>query len=373
MANDNRPSLTKPSSVKPVRALSNSFFIQLGSYAVFGLVMALLPQFAKSSTVTTVAQILIYSIAALGLNLLMGYSGLISLGTAGFMGLGAYLAAYLFSDMGLSFWIGLLVAIIVPTIIGVLVGLVSLRIAGLYLAIATLCVSEILLKTFEQFDTVTGGMRGKNIAYPPIFGMLNSGAKQKDLIYYFLIIVLVIVMALTWCLVNGQFGRALHAMRGSEAAAQAMGINLLKYRLIVFGMATAYAGLAGALYVFFVRSAYPTTWVLTLSLNLLAAVVIGGFRSIYGTVLGAFVVWAMSDLILKDLMKSLAALFPNVAFLSNPSNLAYMLTGILIILVVLFYPNGLINIFADIRNLFRKIFGKKTATTADGKGDVQDA
>lgn len=321
-------------------------------FILFGVFLGCLPFLSqlgiiKSSTVTIIAQIVIYSITALGLNLLLGYSGLISLGTAGFMGLGAYVAAYLFSDLGLSFWIAILASIVIPALIGILVGLISLRLAGLYLAIATLCISEILLKTFEHLEEFTGGMRGKNIAFPQIFGI----SLDKNSTFIILVIALVIVMILTYNLVNGQFGRALHAMRGSEVAAQAMGVNLLKYRLIVFALSTAYAGLSGALYIFFIRAAYPTTFMLTLSLNVLAAVVIGGFRSIYGTVLGAFVVWAMSDLILKSFTAKLVNILPfELAILKNPSNLAYMLTGILIIVVIMFYPNGLIQLLIDIKN-----------------------
>ncbi len=327
-----------------LRVWKNPYF----RFVLFGLVLSALPAltqsgipFLKSSMVTTVAQVLIYSIAALGLNLLLGYSGLISLGTAGFMGLGAYLAAYFAEDLGLSFWVALLMAILIPTLLGLLVGLASLRIAGLYLAIATLCVSEILLKIFEQASDITGGMRGKNIGYPVLFSVKLS----RDSTYLLLVVVLVLVMMLTFNIANGQLGRAMHAMRGSEVAAQAMGVNLLKYRLIVFAFATAYAGLAGALYVFFIRGTYPTTWVLNLSLNVLAAVVIGGFRSIYGTVLGAFVVWAFSDLMLK-----------NLPIFGGNTGFAYIFNGILIILVVIFYPQGLIHLLSDLKRLLLRPF-----------------
>lgn len=344
-----------------IRALPNSFFVQMGSYILFGVALIILPYVANSSTVTTVAQIVIYSIAALGLNLLLGYSGLISLGTAGFMGLGAYLAAYFFSDLGQSFWIALLAAVMIPTLLGIVVGLISLRIAGLYLAIATLCVSEILLKTFEQFSDITGGMTGKKAAYPVLFGI----ALKKNGAYVVVVCALVLVMMLTWSLVNGQFGRALHAMRGSEAAAQAMGINLLKYRLTVFAIATAYAGLAGAMYAFFTRGVYPNTWVLAFSLYILASVVIGGVRSIYGTILGGFVVWAMSDLFLKRFTTWLSGQFPMLSFLSNPTNIAYILTGVLIIVVILFYPNGLAHIVVDLKALFRKTNSALSAKGAE--------
>ena len=364
--NDSRALLVEDKGSLALRVWRNHHL----RFVIFGCVLASLPTLAnmgvfKIGTVTTVAQILVYSVAALGLNLLLGYSGLISLGTAGFMGMGAYLAAYVFGDLNLGFWMAILAAVIAPTFIGILVGFVSLRIAGLYLAIATLCVSEILLKTFEQADFITGGMRGKNISYPSIFGFTFNRTST----YILLVVVLVLVMMLTWNLVNGQMGRAMHAMRGSESAAQAMGVNLLKYRLIVFAIATAYAGLAGAMYVFFIRGTYPTTWALTLSLNILAAIVIGGFRSIYGTVLGTFVVWAMSDLFLKNFTSWLSGVLPfNLGFLSNPSNVAYILTGVLIIVVMLFFPNGLIYIISDIRRLIKKLFSRLRTAKRKGGG-----
>jgi branched-chain amino acid transport system permease protein len=226
----------------------------------------------------------------------------------------------------MSFWAALLAAILIPTLIGVLVGLISLRIEGIYLAIATLCVSEILLKSFEQVDAITGGMQGKSVAYPVIFGHPFTRSET----FLLLVVVLVLVMILAHNLVNGQMGRALHTMRGSEVAAQAMGINLLKYRLVAFSLATAYAALSGVLYVFFIKFSYPSVWNLNLSLYVLAAVVIGGVRSIYGTVAGAFVVWGIPDIILK-----------NIPVLGGINGLPYIFNGILIIVVIMFAPQGL--------------------------------
>jgi branched-chain amino acid transport system permease protein len=277
----------------------------------------------------------------LGLNLLLGWSGLISLGTAGFMGLASYISAYLTVDMGLPFEVALLAAILIPTLIGVLVGLVSLKIEGLYLAIATLAVSEILRKTFEEFDQFTGAFSGKSAKFPVLF---NSFQLDRATMYYFIVFVLIIIMLITYNLVNGQMGRALNAMRGSEAAAQAMGVNLLKYRLVAFALATMFASVSGVLYVHFIRYSYPSSWTLKLSLDFLAMIVIGGVRSIYGTVLGAFIVFAVPDLFLKQIPYF--------------NQLSYTLNGILIILVIMFYPNGIIMIFKDIKNLVSKVFKK---------------
>lgn len=312
-------------------------------FILLGLLLCVVPQLAemgifKISYVTILGGTFIFAIAALGLNILLGYSGLISLGTAGFMGFAAYLSAYFTKDMNLPFELSFLLAVLIPTLIGILVGLVSLKIEGIYLAIATLAVSEIFRKTFGEFDFFTNGFSGKSASYPTLFGFFELDRAGA---YYFVVVVLVIVMLLTYNMMNGRLGRALNAMRGSEAASQAMGVNLLNHRLIAFALATMYASIAGVLYIHFSKYTYPDTWTLKLSLDFLAMIVIGGLRSIYGTLLGAFIVYAVPDLFLKEIPYF--------------SDLSYILNGVLIILVIIFYPNGLINMFNDIKRLFGKL------------------
>jgi branched-chain amino acid transport system permease protein len=322
-------------------------------FILFGLVLATLPimaqtfPFVKSGYIITIGGTLIYAIAALGLNLLLGYSGLISLGTAGFMGLAAYISAYLTVDLGWPFLASMAVAVIIPTLIGILVGLVSLKIEGMYLAIATLAVSEVIRKTFEEFDMFTNGFSGKAAKFPAFFNISLDRAST----YYLIVIVMVLVMILMYNMVNGQLGRALNAMRGSEAASQAMGVNLLKYRLIAFAFATAFAALSGVLYVHFVRYSYPSIWSLKLSLDFLAMIIIGGLRSIYGTVLGAFIIFAVPDLFLKQIPYF--------------NQLSYMFNGILIILVIMFYPNGIVNLRHDIKKWWKKLFDRKGMANHD--------
>lgn len=323
------------------------------SYIGFGGLLMLVPVLIlagvlRNSTLTLVASVIFYSIAALGLNVLLGWSGLVSLGTAGFMGLAAYISAYLTHDLKLPFELALVAAVIIPTLIGILVGFISLRIEGLYLAIATLAVSEILRKTFEVFDFFTGGYSGKPISFPTILGFITQTPANRTLfpilMYTILVIFLVAVMILIHNLMKGQFGRALNAMRGSEAAAQAMGINLLKYRLMAFGLATALASLSGVLYVHFIKYTHPGSWTLALSLNLVAAIIIGGARNIYGTILGVFVVFAMPDLILKQ-----------IPYFGTIPNFAFIVNGILIIIVIMYYPYGLIQITKDFKKIWLKL------------------
>jgi branched-chain amino acid transport system permease protein len=292
----------------------------------------------KVSYITTLGGAFIFAIAALGLNILLGYSGLISLGTSGFMGLAAYLSAYATIDLNLPFEVAIFLAILIPTLIGVLVGLVSLKIEGIYLAIATLAVSEVMRKTFEEFDFFTNGFSGKTANYPTLFGVFTL---DRTTMYYFIVFVLILVMILTYNMVNGRLGRALNAMRGSEAASQAMGVNLLNHRLIAFALATIYASIAGVLYVHFIKYSYPSIWSLKLSLDFLAMIIIGGLRSIYGTLLGAVIVFAVPDLFLKQLPYF--------------NQLSYILNGILIILVIIFYPHGLIYAGHDIKRAFNKL------------------
>ncbi|NCB74409.1 MAG: branched-chain amino acid ABC transporter permease [Clostridia bacterium] len=319
-------------------------------FVLFGLILSMLPALTsggilKTSWIGIIGGTIIYSIAALGLNLLLGYSGLISLGTAGFMGLGAYISAYVTGNMGLPWEVGILAAVIIPVILGVLIGLASLRMEGLYLGIVTLCVSEVLRKTFDELEPITGGFSGKSAEYPTLLGTLKL---NQSTTFILLCVVFVLMMILTYHLANGQLGRALNAMRGSNVAAQAMGVSLLKYRLIAFALATGYASLAGALYAHFIKFVYPSTWTLPLSLVILAIIVIGGLRSIYGTFVGALIVYALPDLVLK-----------RIPIIGDINGLSYVFSGILIILVVLFYPGGSVKVFDDIKRLLKKLFKRR--------------
>lgn len=324
-------------------------------YIMLGLVLAVIPALValdvlRSSYVTLIGAVIIYTIVALGLNLLLGWSGLISLGTAGFMGFAAYASAYFTVNLKLPFELSLILSILIPVAISVLVGLISLRIEGLYLAIATLAVSEIFRKTFAEFEFITNGFSGKSAKYPMLFGFFKLDVTMT---YLLLVIFMVVIMILIHNLINSHVGRALNAMRGSEAAAQAMGINLLKYRLLAFALAIALTSVAGILYVHFIKYVEPSKWNLGLSLNILAVIIIGGVRNIMGTFIGAFVVFAMPDLFIKQ-----------IPYFGGIPNFAYIVNGLLIIVVILFYPSGMIRIFTDAKKWFNALVTKLRGKTA---------
>lgn len=314
-------------------------------YVIFGLILCLVPllqeaKMVKTSTVLLLGSVLVYAIGTIGLDILVGYSGLISLGTSGFMGLSAYVSAYAVTVMGLPFEVGAIAAIVITVLVGALVGLISLRIQGIYLAIATLCISEILLKTFKELVWFTNSYSGQKMDYPTLLGFLEL---DRNGTYVLVTVVLVVLMIVTSNLKNSRSGRALNAIRQSEVAAQAMGVNLLKTRMIAFMYATTCAAIAGVLYGALTNFVYPSTWNLTLSLYFMASVIIGGTRSIPGNILGAFVVFGLPELVLKKI--------PVVGELSG---FTMIVTGVLIIVIVLLYPGGLIHLPIQIWRKIRK-------------------
>jgi len=315
------------------------------NYIIFGIVLLILPflqqmGILKSSTIQILGNVIFYAIVGIGLNILLGYSGLISLGTAGFMGLGAYLSAHFTSELGLPFALSLILSVAIPVALGLIIGVISLRIEGYYLAIATLAVSEILRQVFVEFDFLTNGFSGKNASYPKLFMMMKL---DRHWTFILLVVALVFLMIITDNFINSRSGRALLTMRGSEAAAQAMGINLLKYKSIAFGLATMFAAIGGVLYVHFVRFAYPDSWTLNLSLQIVAVIVIGGMRTMSGPIIGSFVVFGVPELILKRL-----------PIIGEIDGLAFIFTGILIIVVILFYPQGLAHSYSDFKRWILK-------------------
>ena len=317
-------------------------------YILFGVILSLAPLLVRVGVfrfawLTLIAGVIIYSIVSLGMNILMGYAGLVSLGTAGFMGVGAYLTALLSVDLGLTFIPSFIITVVITTLLGIVVGLFSLRVHGFFLAIATLVIAEIFRQVFIQFTEFTNGFMGRRADFPSIFGH----TLDRNQTYILLVVFLVIFMVITHNIFNSATGRAMSAMRGSESAAAAMGVNIFKYRLIAFAIATGFAGAGGNLYMHFLRAVFPNIWTLVLSLFIFAVVVVGGVRSVAGTILGAFIVFGIPDMILA-----------NLPVIGDIPGLAFVFTGVMIIVVVLFYPAGLVYIWHDIKKHSKKLLSK---------------
>jgi len=229
---------------------------------------------------------LIYSIALLGLNMLTGYNGQISLGHGAFYAIGAYCAAILMDKYGVPYWATIPVAGAVCLLAGFLFGLPALRLEGLYLALATFALGVSLpqLLKYRHIEKWTGGVQGIVIAKPdPPFGLpLN----QDQWLYFFVLAVVLVMFALGWNLLRGRIGRAMIAVRDNHISAEAMGINNAMVKSLTFGVSAMYTGVAGALGAIAVQFVAPDSFNIFLSITFLVGVVVGGLASIPGAIFG---------------------------------------------------------------------------------------
>ena len=283
----------------------------------------------------------IHVIAAIGLNIITGYAGLISLGHAAFMGVGCYTAAAL-ANAGVPFWIALPAAGVASAAVGVFVGIPSLRIKGLYLAVATLAAQFLLTFVFREWDAGTGGVRGVNIPPAEFFGLpLNTDAR----IYYVILGCALLLLLAARNLQRTRIGRAFIAIRDKDLSAEVLGIALFPTKLLAFAIGSFYAGVAGALLGYFFRAITPEHFSLALSIFYLAAIIVGGLGTVLGSILGA----AFMALV-PELLRGAVAAIPNGTALLSP--LREIVFGALIIGFLIFEPHGLVELWRRVRRFF---------------------
>lgn len=330
---------------KDAKTFTAKFFkTPIVQYLIFALALYACQAAGKagiltSSFVFAVGNTIIYAIVAIGFCLLLGYSGLASLGTAGFIGIGTYVAFYAVQEYGAAFGIALLLTVVFSLVIGVLVGFISLRIEGIYLAIMTLGLSEVLRNLFISIKP-TIKIDVSNIH-------LFNVQVGETAIYILIFAMFVLLLWLTSNLINSPVGRAMLSVKNSTSAAQAMGISLMKYRLLAFVISTVYAAIAGLLYMMYVRNmTTSSSSLLTMatSLNILGAVIIGGARSLWGTTFGVFIIYGLQSMFLSKIR----------FFMDHPAFIT-MITGLLIILIVMFFPGGIAQMVKDLRAWIKKV------------------
>jgi branched-chain amino acid transport system permease protein len=294
---------------------------------------------------------LVAIIGALGLNILLGYTGQISVGQGAFMSVGAYTAANLIVRLGLPFWITIPAGGLMAAAIGTLVGIPSLRIKGIYLAIATLAAQLIIEWTINHVHWISGGIQSSiEIPRPSIFGLkLTSEAG----IYLFLMFFVVLAIVATQNLVRSRIGRAFVAIRDQDIAAEIIGINIFRYKLYAFAISSFYAGVAGALESYYLGIANYEQFQLDVSIDYLAMVIIGGLGSVLGSILGAVFV-TLLPIITRWGLVAFGGLFISQGNLDNIiPNLRLVIFGGLIILFLVVEPDGLARLWRNIRNYFR--------------------
>ena len=287
----------------------------------------------------------IHVIAAAGLNIMTGYTGLISLGHAAFMGVGCYTAAYL-GQRGVPFYLTIPLGGLVAALLGLVVGVPSLRIKGLYLAVATLAMQFILVCVFREWDSVTGGVRGVTVPDASLFGFELDNDHRM---YYLIMPCAVLLLIAARNLFRTRIGRAFIAIRDKDISAEVLGINLFRYKLLAFAIGSFYAGVAGALLGYFYRAMTPEYFTFALSIFYLAAIIVGGLGSLLGTILGAAFMTLVPEL-LRGGVAWIAEWTPRATEILSP--IREIVFGLLIIGFLVFEPHGLAEMWRRVRRYF---------------------
>jgi len=307
-------------------------WILLAAAIVFGLCI---PLFTGTYMLTIVITTMSIIIAALGIQILTGYCGQLSVGHAAFVAIGAYTSALLVSQSGLSFWIAVPVAGIATGLVGLLVGLTSIRLKGFYLIISTLAAQFIIMYVIIHWTSVTGGSFGMSAPAPKLGGVVFASPQSY---FYIVFIALLIATYVAKNIVRTNVGRAFIAIRDNDLAAEVMGIHLTVYKLLAFFIGCAFAGIGGALAAHARGVITPDSYTLIQSFWYLGYIIIGGLGTITGVFFGVIFVSALNNG-LAIFLSSLSTIFPGAGSLLAP--LMLVIFGLVIILFLTFEPRGL--------------------------------
>jgi branched-chain amino acid transport system permease protein len=293
------------------------------------LIIAVAPCFITVSLLNALTFIAIYTVLVVGLNLLMGYAGQVSLGHAAFFGIGAYSSAILTLQYHWSPWLAMLAGMVLAAAVALLVGIPCLRLHGHYLAMATLGFGWIVFIVMREWTEVTQGPSGIEAIPKLALGsfVFDTDVRRFYLTWAFAILTLV----LSANIVNSRVGRALRAIHGSEAAAATLGVNIASYKIQVFMLSAIYAALAGSLYAHVMNFISPATFGFIQSVGFVVMVVIGGMASIWGALFGAGTI-----VMLGEGLQDLGRRFPAFAEFDIIAH------GAILILVMIFMPSGIV-------------------------------
>ena len=317
--------------------------------AVFLFVCLLftLPLYSSSYVLHVANRIGIAIIAAIGLNILTGFTGLISLGNAAFMAIGAFTSGYLGTRFGLPFYLCIPLAGFMSAILGMIVGIPSLRIKGLYLAMATLAAHFIVEFVVTKWDSVTGGVSGISIPAPKLGNFVLDSDKR---IFCLIYLVMIAAVFFSRNLFRSKPGKAFIAIRDQAISAEVMGVNLLKYKLMSFGISSFYVGTAGALTAYQAKIISPETFPISVAIDHLGMIIIGGMGSIIGSIFGAIFITILPE-ILRLVTTALAASYPDLVTIF--SSLKELVFGTLVIVFLIFEPAGMAARWQSIKNYWK--------------------
>lgn len=344
----------QPSGIFNVRYEQDTAIVRTGWQ--WGLLIALLlflllfPFFARPFLLSTVISLAIITILVLGLNIVTGYCGQLSLGQAAFMAVGSYASVILMSQWGVSFWIALPFAGLFSALVGLLFGLPAVRIKGFYLVMSTIAAHFIViwLITERHLAKLTGGVDGLLMPLPRIGGFVID----TDFRRYFLILSIAVLLTFfVRNLARTKTGRAFVAIRDNDKAAEAMGVSLFRYKLLAFALSAFYAGIAGALWAVFVSRIHPEQFTLMDSIWYLGMLIVGGMGSTLGAILGTSFLKLLKEgvtLAAPWVAKTMPTLIGAV-----PATMSLVVFGLVIILFLVFEPRGLAHRWEIFKRYYR--------------------
>jgi branched-chain amino acid transport system permease protein len=315
---------------------------------VIGLAaLALVPLVAGTYWLDVLNRIGIAVIGAVGLNILVGFTGQISIGQAAFLAVGAYATAILEVKAGVPFWVAIPLAALLTSGFGLLFGVPSLRLKGLYLAIATLAAHFITTYGIIHWERMTNGVLGFNVPPATLFGVaLDSDAR----VFYLIFALAVPAVFFAKNLFRTKVGRAFIAVRDRDVAAEVIGVSLYRYKLLAFVVSSFYAGMAGGLMAHQSRILFPDAFTLLVAIDYLAMVIIGGLGSILGSIYGAAFMTLLPE-VLKLGATSLAGVYPNAfGMIASARDIVF---GVAIILFLMYEPQGLARIWTRCRSYWK--------------------
>ena len=262
--------------------------LRAGTALLVAIVVIAIPFNSNPSVNGNLTLVMSYSVAAMGLGLLVGYAGQISLGQGAFFAIGAYAAAAMLAKTGLPYLLAMPLAAAVTFLIGLAFGIPAVRLRGLYLALVTLALAVAVGPVIKRAEPVTGGVSGLSVRQPPVPGWLAVDPYQW--LYLLSLAVTALMLLLAANLTRGSLGRALVAIRDGERAARTSGVHVSRTKALLFAIGGAYAGVGGALFAYGQGFVAPESFTLLLSFTFLGAVVVGGLGTVIGSVLGSLFV-----------------------------------------------------------------------------------
>lgn len=320
--------------------------IRIGAVAVIAIIVPFVFDNYWMSLANTA---LIASIGAIGLNVLVGYTGQISLGQGGFLAVGAFTSAILTDRMGVPAPLSILMAVVTTAVIGVLFGLPALRLKGLYLAIATLASQVVILFIVRRWNFLTEGQGFVDVSRLEVFGFKIERSTFEQQWYIILIIVTVLVAITATNLFRTNIGRAFMAVRDQDIAASAMGVNLTRTKLTAFAVSNAYVGLAGALLAHYSEIISWEKFTMDVSILYLAMIIVGGLGSIAGSIYGALFMTFL-PIAVRMFGEVIGGVVPQVQ--KQLPAVEHAAFGLVIIIFLIFEPRGLNRIWQRIKDFF---------------------